>query len=229
MSLQCYMLKEKMPAEISFEIFSYLGKKELAISAEVCKDWYERTRLNELWTKFYPGIAFIPKGFEIKQRYCSGVYPVHSGVELRLNFLKFLNKLKMHQIGIFKCIFTHNLKHSLEVKVQFQNETDNSEKVERICCYGGKLSNKNIQIFLEKEEGSLISYHARINRWASKFFISAKCLASKRFLELSKIEKNECTAFRKIQVFSKTEMELMFYVIAFYVSAYFIFPAFNRS
>lgn len=225
MSIQCYMTGQ-IPGEMSFKIFSNLGKKDLVKSAQVCKNWYQCTRLNELWIKFFPGIDFTPHGFEIKQQNVLGIYPVFSGTDLRIHFFRFLKELRIHQIGIFKCIFPFNPRHSLEIKVHFQVEMESLEKVQRICCYEGKLSNKNIQIFLEDDQRALINIEARMNPWANNFFNSAESLVHKRYLKLNNIESN-----KKPQRVNWTRLCLTVIVITYCITALIslVFGNFERA
>lgn len=184
----CYMTGDALPIDIIAHIFSYLKKNDLLSYATTCKDRHIKASLNELWRKYFPGLPYIPNGFEIKQKYILGITSIYSAADLRIHFSRFLTELKIHQIGVFKCIFPCNPKHSLEIKVQFASKTKNVKRINKICCYIGKLSNKNLQEYSIDDRMSSINYKAKMNAWAKNFFISAEALTYKKYLKVNGVK-----------------------------------------
>jgi hypothetical protein len=186
------MTGNRLPFEIPVKIFSNLHIKILTISTAVCKDWYSLIKYNEIWTKYFPKTSFNPKGIEFNQQVMSSkIHSVFCGTDLRKKFYYFLKELKIHQIGIFKCIFPFNPTHSLEIKVQFKCRTENTQEIQKICCYERKLSDRNLETFISDNEMSNITFKAKLNSSAKKFFASTEALTYTRFLKMEGVKVNK--------------------------------------
>lgn len=193
------------PRDISFEIFSYLNKVDLARSSQVNKEWYDLSNDNRLWGKFIK--RELPEKFSIKNLLKNVKFREALSNDIFVKRVQnFVKKVGLGHKGKFTCILSKDPNYNA-ISIEIEDVRTKKRKkclIQRSCYLltqigEGTLEDRDATIsHSDHLDYSLERHLTKENRIFKARILSFKAIATfplfhmRDFIHISDVEKKIC-------------------------------------